>query len=201
MPEENAMRTRNPHHVLLVAALMALAAPRAGAPAEPNAAATAMDSERDGQHDFDFYFGRWKIHNRRLKPPLPGSTQWEEFEATSVAKPIWGGLANMDEYEGTSATWGHLQGMTVRLYEPKSHEWRLYWANPKGAIIDIPVIGKFKNGRGEFLDQENFQGRTIWVRYTWSDITPNTCHWEQAFSWDNGKTWETNWIMDSVRDQ
>jgi hypothetical protein len=162
-------------------------------------AAPAKASERDGQHDFDFLIGKWKVHNRRLKEPLAGSKEWYEFDAVNTARKVWGGKANMDEFEGDTPTGQHLQGMTVRLYEPKSHQWRLYWANSTRAIIDVPTVGEFKNGRGEFFDEELYNGRSIFVRYVWSDITANSCHWEQAFSTDGGKTWETNWIMNSTR--
>lgn len=155
-------------------------------------------TERDGQHDFDFLPGAWKIHNRRLKNPLTGSATWIEFESTSVAKRIWDGRANMDEYEADSPS-GHIEGVTVRLYNPKSHQWSLYWANQANGTMETPTIGEFKNGRGDFFDQEFFQGRSIYVRYSWLDITPNSCRWEQAFSGDGGKTWETNWIMEMTR--
>jgi hypothetical protein len=156
---------------------------------------------KDGQHDFDFYVGKWKIHNRRLKEVLSGSNQWVEFEATSVAHPIWNGHGNMDEYEADAPT-GHIEGLTVRLYNPNTRKWSLYWANAStGEFALSPVVGEFKNGRGEFLDHEDYKGRPIMVRYVWSDITAHSCRWEQAFSTDEGKTWETNWIMESTREK
>jgi|CZLA01.1.fsa_nt_gi hypothetical protein len=154
--------------------------------------------ERDGQHDFDFLPGTWKVHNRRLTHPLSGSTTWVEFESTSVTKKVWDGRANMDEYEADSAS-AHIEGLTVRLYNPKSHQWSLYWANQANGTMETPTIGEFKNGRGDFYDQEFFQGRSIYVRYSWLDIKPNLCRWEQAFSADGGKTWETNWVIEMTR--
>ena len=154
---------------------------------------------RSGQTDFDFLMGSWKVHNRRLKQPLKGSNDWEEFDGTAVARPVWDGLANMDEYDAHSATWGHIQGITVRLYDPGTHQWRLYWANRSRGVLDPPMTGEFRNGRGEFFDQELFEGRAIYVRYLWSEITPSSCRWEQAFSADGGRTWETNWIMEFRR--
>jgi hypothetical protein len=164
----------------------------------PDTGNGAGTDQRDGQHDFDFFIGEWKLHNRRLKQTLAGSTEWYEFDLTSVARKIWGGKANMDEMEGDTPT-GHIAGMTVRLYNAKSHEWSLYWANSANPILENPTIGSFKDGRGEFFDQENYQGRTILCRYIWSNITANSAHWEQAFSVDGGKTWETNWITDLTR--
>ncbi len=166
--------------------------------AQTRAESTKSENNRDGQHDFDFYIGTWKIHNRRLLHPLTGSNTWVEFEAISVARAAWGGMANTDEYEADSPS-GHIEGMTVRLYNPQTHQWSLYWANRTKGTMEIPTVGQFRNGRGEFFDQEMFQGKSIFVRYVWSDIKPDSCRWEQAFSEDGGKTWETNWIMESER--
>src|SRR5262249_897448 len=125
--------------------------------------------------------------------------EWYEFDSTIVARPVWGGKANMDEFEGDAPT-GHIEGMTIRTYNPKTHEWSLYWANQANGEISMPpTVGKFVNGRGEFFDMENWNGRTILVRYTWLVPTANTTHWEQAFSVDGGKTWETNWVIEAER--
>jgi hypothetical protein len=159
---------------------------------------TAEAKKHDPQTDFDFFMGTWKVHNRKLKERLKGSTSWEEFDGTVVARPVWGGRANMDEYEGDSPS-GHIQGMTLRLYNPKTQQWSIYWSNSAHGTLDPPMIGGFKDGRGEFYDQEFYEGKSIYVRYIWSEITANSCRWEQAFSPDGGKTWETNWIMESVR--
>ncbi|HKI00729.1 MAG TPA: hypothetical protein VKK31_01995 [Thermoanaerobaculia bacterium] len=153
---------------------------------------------RNGQADFDFWFGTWKVHNRKLRERLKGCTEWDEFEGTSVARPVWGGLANIDEYEADSPS-GHIQGMTLRLFNPATRQWSIRWANSTTGAMDNPMIGEFKDGRGEFYDQEMFEGRSIYVRFIWSDITPTSCRWEQAFSADGGKTWEINWIMENTR--
>jgi hypothetical protein len=161
--------------------------------------ASASASERDGQHDFDFEFGSWKVHNRRLLHPLAGSNDWVEFDGTVVARPVWGGRANMDEFEADSPS-GRIEGMTVRTYNTKSHQWSLYWANQKNGVFSLPAtVGKFKDGRGEFYDQEDFNGTNIFVRYLWTLPSPDSPHWEQAFSVDGGKTWETNWVTDFTR--
>ncbi len=156
---------------------------------------------RDGQHDFDFAIGNWKFHLKRLEHPLTGSNTWVELDGTSTCRKIWDGRANIDEVEVNNPEKHlHIQGLTLRLYNPESHQWSLYWANAaKGALGLPPVIGQFKNGRGEFYDQEDFNGRAIFVRYVWSDITPTSAHFEQSFSDDGGKTWETNWITDQTR--
>jgi len=167
----------------------------------PTKEASKDGALRDGQHDFDFAIGNWKFHLKKLEHPFFGSTTWVELDGTSSCRKIWDGRANIDEVEVNNPEKHlHIQGMTLRLYNPESHQWSLYWANAaKGALGLPPVIGQFKNGRGEFYDQEDFNGRAIFVRYVWSDITPTSAHFEQSFSDDGGKTWETNWITDQTR--
>jgi hypothetical protein len=168
----------------------------------PAAAAVGPSAERqalsNAQSDFDFFIGRWNVRNRRLRERLKGSTEWDEFDGTVVARPLWGGHGNVDEYEAR-APFGLIQGMTVRLYNRRSGQWSLTWANRDNGVLDTPMIGGFRDGRGEFYDQEMFEGRSIYVRYVWSDITKASCRWEQAFSPDGGKTWEVNWIMEFTR--
>jgi hypothetical protein len=106
----------------------------------------------------------------------------------------------MDEYEADSP-FGHIQGMSVRIYNPKSHQWNIYWAAATKGVFEKPMIGQFKNGLGEFFDQEEFEGKAIYVRFLWSEITPNSCRWEQAFSYDGKGTWEANWIMTMTREK
>lgn len=156
-------------------------------------------SSRDGQHDFDFEEGHWKIHLKRLLHPLTGSSTWIEFDGTSVTRKVWQGRAFLEEFETEGST-GHVEGLTLRLYNPQSHQWSLYWANSKdGTLGGPPNVGEFKNGRGEFYAQDTFNGRIILIRYVWSDITPNSAHFEQSFSDDGGKSWEVNWITDQTR--
>jgi hypothetical protein len=160
-----------------------------------------MEDQRggqDGRADFDFFVGTWKVYNRRLRERLKGSTDWEEFEGASVARGALGGLANIDEISFDRAS-GRLEGMTVRLFNPLSQEWSLYWASSLQGILETPMVGRFKNGRGEFFAQEVFEGKHIFSRFIWSGITETSCRWEQAFSADGGVTWETNWIMEFER--
>ena len=155
-------------------------------------------TRRDGQHDFDFEIGTWKTHLRRLVHPLTGSTSWDEYEGTSVVRAIWSGRANLVELVAEGVA-GHFEGLNLRLYNPESHQWSLNFANSNGGTLSQPTIGEFKNGRGEFFDQETLGGRAILVRFVISDVTPNSCHFEQAFSDDGGKTWEVNWIATDTR--
>jgi hypothetical protein len=155
-------------------------------------------AERDGQHDFDFEMGAWKTHLRRLVHPLTGSSTWVEYEGTSVVRKVWNGRANLLELVAEGAA-GHFEGLSLRLYNPESHQWSLNFANSNSGTLSQPTIGEFKNGRGEFFDQETLNGRAILVRFVISDITPNSCRFEQAFSEDGGKTWEANWIATDTR--
>jgi hypothetical protein len=157
--------------------------------------------QRDGQHDFDFEGGTWKIHLKRLLHPLTGSSEWIDFDGHSVTRKVWGGHAWLEEFE-TSGASGRVQGLTLRLYNSQTRQWSLYWANSKdGAMSLPPTVGEFKDGVGEFYDQEMYSGRSIFVRYRWSQITPNSAHFEQSFSADGGKTWEVNWITDQTRSE
>jgi len=155
-------------------------------------------ASRDGQHDFDFEIGTWKTHLKRLLHPLTGSNTWVEYEGTSVVRKIWDGRANMVELVADGPG-GHFEGLNLRLYNPQSRQWSLNFANSKGGSLTQPTIGAFKDGRGEFYDQETLNGRAILVRFVISDITPNSCRFEQAFSDDGGKTWEVNWIAVDTR--
>ncbi len=161
----------------------------------------ATSAPRDGQHDFDFELGTWNIHLKRRLMPLTGSNSWVEFDGTSVTRKVWDGRSQLEEFETDGAA-GHIEGLTLRLYNPETHQWSLYWANSKaGAMSGPPNVGEFKNGRGEFYCQDTFNGRYILIRYVWSDITPNSAHFEQSYSDDGGKTWEVNWITDQTRVQ
>ena len=158
-------------------------------------------AERDGSHDFDFLWGDWDFRLRRLLKPLTGSTEWAEFSGTLRCRSLCGGHANVDEVEVVNPRDGsRIDGLTVRLYNPVTHEWSLYWGNARtGVLAPTPQRGRFTEGRGEFLDRDTFNGKPIVVRYVWSDITTNSAHFEQSFSADEGATWEVNWITDQTR--
>jgi hypothetical protein len=151
------------------------------------------DAQHDGQHDFDFEIGTWKTHLKRLKNPLSHSTTWVEYEGTTIVRKVWNGRANLVELEVDGPA-GHIEGLSLRLYNPESRQWSLNFSNSAGGTLSPPSIGEFKNGRGEFYSQETFGARTILVRFVISDITPRSCRFEQSFSDDGGKTWEANWI-------
>jgi hypothetical protein len=124
---------------------------------------------------------------------LTGSTTWVEYQGTDVVRKIWDG-ANVGEIRADGPA-GHLELFTLRLYNPETHEWSVYFTNSTSGALSPPAVGAFKNGRGEFYDQETYNGRTILLRFSVADITANSCRFEQAFSPDGGRTWETNFIV------
>jgi hypothetical protein len=187
---------------LLLCGLVVILQPAHGLAQKKSAAAhTSLrqpSAGRDGRHDFDFEIGAWKTRLRRLLHPLSGSTTWVEYEGTTVVRKVWEGRANLVELVADGPA-GHFEGLSLRLYNPQSNQWSLNFASSGGGVMSQPTIGSFKNGRGEFFDQETFNGRAVFVRFVISDITPNSCRFEQSFSDDGGKTWEVNWIATDTR--
>ncbi|MFY9986956.1 MAG: hypothetical protein WAK31_19505 [Chthoniobacterales bacterium] len=152
----------------------------------------------DGNHDFDPLLGNWKYHLKRRLHPLTGSTSWVEYDGTGACYPLWDGRAQLDTVDIDGPT-GHIEGLTVRLFNPRTHQWRLYWANSKDGVVVVPQIGQFKNGHGEFYAQDDLDGKSIFVRFDWTKLETDSPHFEQAFSDDGGKTWEANWVTDQTR--
>ena len=153
---------------------------------------------RDGQHDFDWEIGTWKTHLKRRLRPLTGSDEWVRYEGTSVARKVWNGRANLLELDVQGPA-GRIEGASWRLYNPESRQWSLNFANARSGTLSPPTIGEFRDGRGEFHSAETLDGRAILVRFVISDITADSAHFEQSFSDDGGRTWETNWIADDTR--
>lgn len=156
----------------------------------------------DGRHDFDFFFGRWWVANRkRVKPLVEGDTTWIEFEAEVEARPILAGIGNIDTYSAPHFPGRPgFEGFTLRLFEPDTGRWRIWWASSVGdGQIDPPVVGRFEDGIGRFECDEVIDGVPVRTRYEWKNITATAVTWEQAFSFDGGATWDTNWIMQSTR--
>jgi hypothetical protein len=166
----------------------------AGVPASALRAADAPAAPHDGTHDFDFHLGTWKTHISRLVHPLTGSTAWTDYDGISRVLPVWNGRASLFELEAGGPA-GHLEGAGLRLYDAQSRQWNLNWANSTIAKLDGAMMGEFRGGRGDFFGEDTFNGRTILVRNSFLDITANASRFEQAFSDDYGRTWETNWIM------
>jgi len=192
----------NAFRITLAAGLLAVAlgsTPCARASQDPPKPAEGARN-LSGLHDFDFLVGEWRVHHRRLKERLAGSHEWIEFEGTCSMRKLMDGWGNVDD-NVLDMPGGSYRGVGLRSYDPKTGQWAIWWLdgrNPFGAL-DPPVKGRFENGVGTFSTDDTLNGKTIRVRYMWSQITPTSAHWEQAFSADAGKTWETNWTMEFRR--
>ncbi|HJT17889.1 MAG TPA: hypothetical protein VJ853_10890, partial [Thermoanaerobaculia bacterium] len=111
--------------------------------------AAAALAAHDGSHDFDWEIGTWKTHLERLQHPLSGSKTWIEMDGTTVVRKVWNGRANLVELE-VDGGGRHLEALSLRLYNPASHQWSLNFSNATSGTLGTPTIGEFKNGRGEF---------------------------------------------------
>ncbi len=147
--------------------------------------------------DFDFLFGDWHVHNRRLRHRLVGGTDWDEFAASASCRPLFGGAANVDEI--TFPTLG-IRGLTLRLFDPERRQWRLHWTTDASGLLFPPVVGAFDDeGVGRFFGDDTEAGVPVRVRFVWDRITADSARWRQAFSVDGGVRWETNWVMELTR--
>ena len=155
---------------------------------------------RDGQHDFDFNVGVWKTHIRRILDPLSGSTKSIELDGTVNVRKVWDGRAQLEEIE-TEGPNGHWEGLTLFLYNPLAHQWSQSFVNSKSGVLMPPLVGAFKEGRGELFASDTFNDRSILVRGVWSDIRPNSHHFEESFSDDGGKTWAPAFIANLTREK
>jgi hypothetical protein len=151
-------------------------------------------------HDFDFFVGRWTVRHRRLKERLAGCTQWEEFGGTSLMQKLMDGHGNVDD-NLIEAPAGAYRAVSLRSLDPNTAQWAIWWVDGRNPHqrLDPPMVGSFSGGIGTFYADDIINERPIRVRYLWTDITANSCRWQQAFSPDGGNTWETNWIMDFTR--
>jgi hypothetical protein len=168
------------------------------APASPAQPVAAPPQSTDGARDFDFEIGRWKTELRRLRKPLTGSSEWVRYSGTTTVTRIWGGKANLVELDVDGPA-GRLQALSLRLYNPETREWTLNFANAAGGALGVPSVGAFRGGRGEFYSHEPFGNRTVLVRFVISDIKADSVRFEQAFSIDGGRSWETNWVAVDTR--
>ena len=146
------------------------------------------------KHDFDFFEGSWKLHNKKLKSKLNNCTEWIEFESTQEMYTILNGIGNIDNFLATFDG-QPFEGMTVRLFNPKTNLWSIYWADSNNGKLDPPVLGSFENNIGHFFTKDIFDEKNVLVVFRWDATDPDNPVWSQAFSDDNGKTWEWNWYM------
>lgn len=156
-------------------------------------ASATTATTRDGHKDFDFLFGTWRTHYRLLRKRLSNNHDWYSCEGTSIIRPFWGGSANLEDGDLQCPN-RNIGGMTLRLYNAGTHQWSLWWGTRKLGLQPPAQVGHFDgNNEGQFLARDTYEGKPIIVRFRWTLLPGDHPHFEQAFSPDNGKTWETNW--------
>ena len=146
-----------------------------------------------GPHDFDYQFGNWNVSISRLVHHADGRRAWVKLHGTHNVTPLWGGKSNVGVLE-VDGPGGHLEGMQVRLFNPKTKQWSLTFSSSRTGVFGAPSIGGFADGRGEFYDEETDGGLTVLNRSVTTNLTPTSYRDEEAVSRDGGKTWEVNWI-------
>ncbi|MBQ4837167.1 MULTISPECIES: DUF1579 domain-containing protein [Pseudoalteromonas] len=149
--------------------------------------------------DFDFIIGDWQVKHRRLKDILNGSDEWIEFEGKSSTVKTLGGLGNVEDNLLHMPS-ESIRAKAIRSYNGKSKEWSIWWLDGRNPMtMDTPVVGRFVDGIGHFFADETYNGLAVKVRFIWDSTTPEKPTWQQAFSKDNGETWEVNWQMEFSR--
>jgi hypothetical protein len=155
--------------------------------------------EPDSPADFDFFVGEWAVEHKRLKARLVSSNEWEYFKGRCSMHKTLGGYGNIDD-NVLELPAGTYRAVTIRSFDPKSRTWSIWWLDARTpGLLDVPVVGSFKDGVGTFLANDTLSGQPIVVRFVWTLPQPDSPRWEQAFSPDGGKTWEVNWIMNFRR--
>ena len=169
-----------------------------------SAAAAPVDLDQ-ARHAFDFLHGEWTVQNRRLTDYSNPDSPWETFSASNAVHALPAGIGNYDEYRPESWRPGFV-AMTLRVFDPSSGRWTIYWLtnrdgglDPATGHLQPPVVGSFHNGVGTFEGEEEYKGRKARVRFTWTPIDARHARWVQAFSFDQGASWQPNWVMDFTR--
>jgi hypothetical protein len=159
---------------------------------------TQAGTDLAGLHGFDFLVGEWRVHHRVKRPA--DSQQWLEFDGTCSNRGLMDGSANVEDHRFDKPT-GVTHGVALRAYDPKTEQWAIWWIDSRDplSVLDPPVKGRFDNGVGTFYSDGTLDGKPVRTRFIWSKITPTSARWEQAYSSDAGKTWETNWTMEFRR--
>jgi hypothetical protein len=192
----------NPRAIYTCVLCVCFAAPMSTVRAQsPDSSRVSVhDPQSSGVHDFDFFIGHWRVHHRRLKERLANNHEWLQFDGTTVTQTLLGGSANIDD-NVLDLPGDSYRAVTLRSYNSKTGQWSIWWLDGRSPMgpLDPPVRGGFKDGVGVFYADDTFNHKPIRVRFIWSKISRESCHWEQAFSADNGKSWETNWEMEFTR--
>lgn len=152
-------------------------------------------SSTSSANDFDFLQGTWNVQNRKLKTRLANCNEWDEFPSVLKMQKVLTGLGNVENYYATFNDQS-FEGMAIRLFDTNTKLWKIYWVDSSNCNMDEnPVIGSFENGLGKFYANDIFNGTPIVVLYQWDATNPEKPIWSQAFSQDEGATWEWNWEM------
>ena len=171
----------------------------ASADTRPHTALAVPATPAGTAHDFDFEHGRWHTTLRRRLHPLSASDVWADYTGTTIVRPVWGGRANLVELD-VSGPEGRIEGLSLRLFDPKRKQWTLNFSNAAAGTLAPPMTGGFGGGtRGVFYSVETFDGKRVLVRFVIESTGPDSCRFEQAFSADGGATWEINWIAVDTR--
>jgi hypothetical protein len=161
---------------------------------EPTGDLNIVASENSSPNDFDFLVGQWNIHNRKLNSRLNDCQQWTEFEALGRCRKILNGFGNIDDFR-TESEGAPFEGISLRLFNPKTKLWSIYWADSNLVVLDVPQVGSFDGNIGIFYARDIFEAKEIIIQFKWDKTIPDAPVWSQAFSSDNGNTWEWNWHM------
>lgn len=192
-PCRNRQRRRlllRPLAVLILVGLSAGAASLSGA--------EASTASRDASHDFDFDLGVWKTHIVRRVHPLSDSNETVELTGTVTVRKLWNGRAQLEEIEADGPK-GHWEGLTLFLYDPDAHQWSMNFANSSAGRLVAPMIGGFESGRGQLIEQDTLDGRSVLLRVIWSNITPTSHTYEESYSADGGRTWKLSFIAKKTK--
>ena len=165
---------------------------------KPDGQLVITPSKTSSARDFDYLVGKWTMHHYKLKSRLTHSNEWEQFESTDENHGILNGIGNTDILK-TTLNGKPFEGLTLRLFNPKTRLWSLYWVASNSGLLDPPVVGSFEGDIGRFYTRDTYEGRPIIMMFVWDKTDKNNPVWSQAFSPDNGKTWEWNWTNTSHR--
>ena len=141
--------------------------------------------------DFDFLLGEWNVTHRKLRERLRGSDEWETFTGPARAYSLLDGVLSVDEFTLKDG----LKGSSIRTLDAARQRWTIHWTTNASGRLFAPVHGGFEGDRGEFFGDDIEAGTPVLARYIWSGRTTGQPRWEQAFSIDGGREWETNWVM------
>ena len=193
-PAESAEKSKTPDPALIPDSSIAIPPLQV----DSSGALVIRASPTSSQHDFDFLVGTWKLRNRKLASRLTHSTEWKSFESRVEMRQILNGFGNIDKYTD-QASGKPYEGVAIRLFNPTTRLWSIYWADNNSGSLDPPVVGSFENKIGHFFARDTFKDRPIIVVFRWDARNPSLPVWSQAFSTDEGKTWEWNSINVSER--